>query len=91
MSVNVDGHGGVGSILLERKAALHRLMPANRRIRYAGHFRDSCSDLWKLANGHKLEGIVAKDAASTYTAGRTSRWLKIKTKMGEERERGRRP
>ncbi len=77
--------------LLARKAALHRLLPANRRIRYAGHFRASCTDLWKLANEHDLEGIVAKDAQSTYTAGRTARWLKIKTEIGAERERQRRP
>ena len=77
--------------LLERKAALHRMLPANRRIRYAGHFRDSCAELWKLANERELEGIVAKDAQSPYTAGRSSRWLKIKTDVGAERERARRP
>ena len=74
--------------LLERKAVLHRLLPANRRIRYAGHFLGSCEELWTLANERELEGIVAKDAASTYTAGRTSRWLKIKTIIGRsEKER----
>lgn len=77
--------------LLERKAALHRLLPANRRIRYAGHFLDSSKELWALANEQELEGIVAKDAASPYTAGRTLRWLKIKTDVGAERERARRP
>ena len=77
--------------LIERKAALHRLLPANRRIRYAGHFLDSCKELWALANEHELEGIVAKDAASPYKTGRTSRWLKIKTKVGAARERARRP
>src|SRR5687768_13292941 len=41
--------------LLERKAALHRLLPANRRIRYAGHFLDCCKELWTLANEHELE------------------------------------
>lgn len=77
--------------LLERKAALHRLLPANRRIRYAGHFLDSGKELWALANEHALEGIVAKDAESPYSAGRSSRWLKIKTNVGAERELQRRP
>ena len=77
--------------LLERKAALHRLLPANGRIRYAGHFLGSCKELWALANEHELEGIVAKDATSPYKAGRSSRWLKIKTGFGAERERARRP
>jgi len=39
----------------------------------------------------ELEGIVAKDAGAIYTAGRTTRWLKIKTDVGAEREKQRRP
>lgn len=77
--------------LLQRKAALHGLLPGNRRIRYAGHFADDCKPLWQLAVEMELEGIVAKDAASIYSAGRTTRWLKIKTEVGAERERQRRP
>lgn len=76
--------------LLQRKAALHGILPGNRRIRYANHFADNCRDLWQLANELELEGIVAKDAASIYSAGRTTRWLKIKTDIGAERERQRR-
>jgi ATP-dependent DNA ligase len=38
-----------------------------------------------------LEGIVAKDAGSIYAAGRATRWLKIKTDVGVERERNTRP
>jgi ATP-dependent DNA ligase len=34
----------------------------------------------------ELEGIVAKRADSTYTAGRSSQWLKIKTRAGRARE-----
>jgi ATP-dependent DNA ligase len=44
-----------------------------------------------LAEQFELEGIVAKDAGSIYTAGRTTGWLKIKTDVGAERERQRRP
>ena len=77
--------------LLQRKAALHGILPGNRRIRYANHFADDCRDLWQLANDLELEGIVAKDGASIYSAGRTTRWQKIKTDVGAERERQRRP
>ena len=77
--------------LLQRKAALHGTLPANRRIRYAGHIAGSCAELWKLANDLDLEGIVAKDSQSIYTAGRSTRWQKIKTDVGAERERQRRP
>jgi bifunctional non-homologous end joining protein LigD len=77
--------------LLERKAALLGIMPGNRRIRYARHMAGSSRELWQMANELALEGIVAKDAQSIYTAGRTTRWLKIKTAVGTERERSRRP
>jgi ATP-dependent DNA ligase len=66
-------------------------MPGNRRIRYARHMPDTSREIWAMANELELEGIVAKDAGSIYTAGRSTRWLKIKTGVGAERERKRRP
>ncbi|MGZ4926422.1 MAG: hypothetical protein ACXV4B_08230 [Halobacteriota archaeon] len=39
----------------------------------------------------ELEGIVAKDATAPYSAGRSTRWVKIKTAAGAQRERERRP
>lgn len=77
--------------LLERKAALYRTLPANRRIRFANHFSDSCRELWQLAVELELEGIVAKRADSRYRAGRSTMWQKVKTDAGEEREGKRRP
>jgi bifunctional non-homologous end joining protein LigD len=77
--------------LLERKQALKSALPANKRIRYTAHFANSCSDVWRLAVRMGLEGIVAKDVTSTYTAGRSTRWLKVKTDAGAERESERRP
>ena len=77
--------------LLQRKDALHRVLPANRRIRFATHIPDSCSELWKLANEMELEGIVAKRGDSAYTAGPSDCWQKIKTDVGAEREGQRRP
>lgn len=54
------------------------------------HFADSSKALWQLAVQLELEGILAKDTRSPYTAGRSDRWLKIKTEIGEARERLRR-
>ena len=51
---------------------------------------DDCAALWGMAERLELEGIVAKDAQSIYHAGRSTRWLKIKTVIGAERERQRR-
>jgi ATP-dependent DNA ligase len=53
-------------------------LPAARRSRYARHLNDDCEPLWDMAQRLDLEGIVAKDAASTYQAGRSTRWQKIK-------------
>ena len=77
--------------LVERKDALHRTLPANRRIRYTRHLPDSSAEVWKLAVQMDLEGIVAKDGSSPYSAGRSRRWQKIKTEVGAEREKQRRP
>ena len=66
------------------------MLPANRRIRYTRHLNDDCAPLWKMAVDLELEGIVAKDGRSPYQAGRSTRWQKIKTAIGSERERDRR-
>jgi hypothetical protein len=50
--------------LLERKDALYRTVPANRRIRYARHVSDSSAEIWQMAVQLELEGLAAKDAAS---------------------------
>lgn len=87
----LDGADFRARPLLERKAALYHTLPANRRIRYAGHFADSSRELWQLAVQLELEGIVAKRADSPYSAGRSDAWQKVKTTAGEARERDRRP
>jgi bifunctional non-homologous end joining protein LigD len=77
--------------LLERKWALYEVLGQRGRVRHAGHFADSSAELWQLAVQLELEGIVAKDAGAPYTAGRSTRWIKVKTATGAERERQRRP
>ena len=87
--VTVIGPNGAGKTTL--LGAAIGLLPWRGRIRYAGHFADTSAELWQLAVQLELEGIIAKDAESRYKAGRTNRWLKIKTTSGEERERARWP
>jgi ATP-dependent DNA ligase len=70
---------------------LHKTLTGSQRIIYAAHFENSPAEVWALAKKFELEGIVAKDGSSIYTAGRSTRWLKIKTEVGAERERDRRP
>lgn len=77
--------------LLERKSKLFDTVGQHGRVRHAGHFANSSVELWQLALQLELEGIVAKDASSVYAAGRTTRWQKIKTTIGAQREAERRP
>ncbi|MGZ5165227.1 MAG: ATP-dependent DNA ligase [Burkholderiales bacterium] len=87
----LDGEDYRARALLDRKWALYEVLGQRGRVRHAGHFADSSAELWQMAVELELEGIVAKDAGSIYTAGRATRWLKIKTDVGAERERQRRP
>jgi ATP-dependent DNA ligase len=77
--------------LVVRKAQLGAVLRGSARVKYADHFEGSPAPLWHLAQRLQLEGIVAKAAASVYRAGRTNSWMKIKTAIGEDRERQRRP
>lgn len=87
----LDGEDYRRRPLLERKAALQHVLRNISRVKYAHHFEDYCDDVWTLAVELELEGIVAKDGASIYSAGRTHSWQKIKTSAGALRERLRRP
>lgn len=55
--------------LLDRKWALYELLGQRGRVRHAGHFAGSSSELWQMAVQLELEGIVAKDASAIYTGG----------------------
>jgi bifunctional non-homologous end joining protein LigD len=87
----LDGEDYRSRPLLDRKSGLYDSLGQRGRIRHASHFANSAAELWKLAVQLDLEGIVAKDAQSIYTAGRTTRWVKVKTDVGAERELQRRP
>lgn len=77
--------------LVIRKAMLARVLRGCDRVKYADHFEGSPAHLWQMAVQLELEGIVAKDGSSVYSPGRTTRWQKVKTDAGAERERQRRP
>ena len=86
MSLSICSGWVVGNFPLTiRKAMLARVLAGSDRIKYAEHFEDSPAELWALAKRLDLEGIVAKHGSSTYSAGRSDRWVKIKTAAGAER------
>jgi bifunctional non-homologous end joining protein LigD len=67
--------------LLERKAALKKLLGHRRRagpIRFSDHVQGQGEALYAHACRLGLEGIVSKLASSPYRARRTEEWLKVK-------------
>jgi bifunctional non-homologous end joining protein LigD len=71
--------------LLERKKLLRSILPKSGMIRYSDHVQEKGERFFKAAVKQKLEGVVAKRAASTYYSGKRTRdWLKIKCAMRQE-------
>ncbi|MBZ9852043.1 DNA ligase D [Mesorhizobium sp. CA14] len=65
--------------LIERKAALHRLLlETTPTLTYAEHLEISGNDVFDHACRMGLEGIVSKRAESPYRSGVQASWLKVK-------------
>jgi len=74
----LDGYDLRGAPLIERKALLQEVLRPDSRVRYSDHVAEKGKELFEVAVGKRLEGIVAKKVSSPYPVGRTSAWLKIK-------------
>ncbi|HZI85497.1 MAG TPA: hypothetical protein VFD48_01595 [Pyrinomonadaceae bacterium] len=87
----MDGRDLTSRPLIERKAALKRILPRGTkpRIRYTDHIVGKGEELLVELEKRQLEGMVAKRAESLYVGGRTRDWLKIKTAAGREEMRKR--
>jgi len=64
--------------LTTRKAALRRLLPTRGPVRFSDHVEADGEGLWREVERQRLEGVVAKKAQSTYRAGRSADWLKLR-------------
>ena len=83
----LDGRDLTGAPLIERKAALQRLLKGQSRngpIRYAEHFETDGPAMFKSACALKLEGIISKLRDAPYRSGRTDNF--VKTKCHNEQE-----
>ncbi len=70
--------------LTVRKEILRNIVPEHDVIKFSDHFADGI-ELYNQAQNMELEGIVAKNAASTYQQGkRGNDWLKIPTAKRQE-------
>jgi bifunctional non-homologous end joining protein LigD len=83
--LEVDGEPIVDLPLTERRKRLEQLVDtSNRVVQLSGAFNDGAA-LLAAATEQRLEGVMAKRAASRYAEGRRTRdWLKVKTHGRQE-------
>src|SRR5216110_3467240 len=70
--------------LERRKALLERMVPRVGPIKYIEHFATNGEALYEQVVKLGLEGIVAKKADSSYRAGRSPNWLKIRADRADD-------
>jgi bifunctional non-homologous end joining protein LigD len=70
--------------LTRRKDCLRLLVPPLGPVHYVDHVLEHGPAFLEAANEQRLEGIVAKKAASAYAGGRSRDWIKIKCQRRQE-------
>ncbi|HKA44232.1 MAG TPA: DNA ligase D [Burkholderiales bacterium] len=81
----LDGYDLRNAALLERKRLLEAVLPAaTGALRYSSHVLGQGENFFAQACQMKLEGVIAKRAASPYRADRGRDWLKIKCFQRQE-------
>jgi bifunctional non-homologous end joining protein LigD len=65
--------------LVERKRLLGMLVPKIGPVRYTDHIAEVGEAMYAKVQEMGLEGIMGKEAASTYRGGRSAKWQKIPT------------
>ena len=64
--------------LVERKAALQRVLPTVGPLRYSDHIEEHGTPFFDGVREMALEGMIAKKADSPYRSGRSSHWIKVR-------------
>jgi bifunctional non-homologous end joining protein LigD len=85
--LHLDGRDLTDKPLIERKAALRRLLRGKSRagpIRYAEHFDGDGPLIFKHACELNLEGIVSKRRDAPYRSGRSENFVKTKCHNAQE-------
>jgi bifunctional non-homologous end joining protein LigD len=87
--LSLDGKDLRGLPLEERLAQLEMLLSLSKvqGIALVPSFDDG-EKLMLAAMQHSLEGVVSKRRASTYTSGRGRHWVKSKTPMWRQANKG---
>jgi len=80
----LDGYDLRGVPLIERKRALQAILQPSAVMRLSEYFVNNGAEMLAAARATGLEGILAKNAASTYQPKRSRDWLKIKIVTEQE-------
>jgi bifunctional non-homologous end joining protein LigD len=80
----LDGYDLTACALVERKATLEKLLRPAGFVKYSDHIEATGELFFKEIEKFRLEGMIAKRAASPYVQKRSSDWLKIKTVQRSE-------
>ena len=82
--LEIDGEACTGLPLTQRRERLEQLVVPSGVIQISGSFDDG-EALLEAAKEQRLEGVMAKKAASRYQEGKRGRdWLKVKTHGRQE-------
>ena len=81
----LDGEDLRNRPLLERKELLRDVLKgAEKLLQYSEHLTEDGKGFFELSCEHQLEGVISKQADSTYHSGRNDLW--VKTKCGSRQE-----
>ncbi len=75
----VDGYDLMSCSVVERKAALEKILRPASFIKFSEHIAGEGEAFFVQIEKFRLEGMMAKRAASHYLQRRSSDWLKVKT------------
>lgn len=73
-----EGHDLRELPLLRRKELLRAVLPTVGPLRYSDHVAERGEEMFRHVTDLGLEGVVGKRADSTYVAGRSRSWLKVR-------------
>ena len=76
--IHLDGEDLRFRPLIERRATLERLVPADGAIQFSQHVEGNGKAFYAQTDRLGLEGMVSKKASAPCRSGRTETWLKSK-------------
>jgi bifunctional non-homologous end joining protein LigD len=82
--IYLDGYDLTACALVERKATLKRILRPSNFIKFSDHVEGNGKEFFRQIEKFKLEGMLAKRAASPYVQKRSADWLKVKTVQRSE-------